>query len=326
MANEVGLPVRAVVKLARRLGDKGVRDRSSLVSSVVAGQIRERHSMKSSVALRTRRDHLARSARSRRLSKAEEQEYRKLVSVFGLPTASSMRPTGKKSGGASTTMRAQTSGSEKAPRKQRAGSKNAVSGPGMARPTSSVAIATLAQELHLSTDYIAMLASRHGARSDAEHPKVPGDIAKVIRSAYGLRTTVAKRKRYQLLKRQLARKPGVGKSHEFGELKFMFEGKNEPKGSRTRPATKAKPRSGQEPSAPPRRVCRLCRKEFYSTEPSHGCALDRRTPRLNDLPPIKPVKSKRQRRPSVFGPEYDISPRHSSIEVPNGHPGTGRRR
>lgn len=218
-------------------------------------------------------------------------------------------------------MRAQKPPSEKAPREQRASSKNAVSGSGAARPPDSVAFATLAQELHLSTDYIARVAVRYGAGSDVEHPTVPGDVAKAIRSAYGLRTTVAKRKKYQLLKRQLARKPGVGKSHEFGELKFMFEGKKKPIRSRTKPDAKAKPRSGQEPSAPPRRVCRLCRKEFYSTEPSHGCALDRRTPRLNDLPPIKPVKSKRQRRPSVFGPEYDISPRHSNIEVPNGHPG-----
>lgn len=320
------MPVRAVVKLARRLGDRGVRDRSSLISPMVARQIREKHSMKSSVALRTRRDQLARSARSRQLSKAEEQEYRKLVSVFGLPTASSMRPTSKKSGGGSTTMRAQNFSSEKAPREQQGSRKNAVSGQGTTRPANSVAIATLAQELHLSADYIAMLAGKYGVGSDAEYPKVPADIAKVIRSAYGLRTTVAKRKRYQLLKRQLARKPGVGKSQEFGELKFMFEGKEKPKGSRTKPPAKTKPRSGQKPSTPPRRVCRLCRKEFYSTEPSHGCALDRRTPRLNDLPPIKPVKSKRQPRPSVFGPEYDISPRSGGLEVPNGHPGTGRRR
>ncbi|MDV7102692.1 hypothetical protein R4227_21980 [Gordonia amicalis] len=201
MANEVGLPVPAVVKLARRLGDKGVRNRSSVISPIVAKQIRQKHNIKSSAALRTRRDHLARSAASRQLSKAEQQEFRELVSVFGLPLASSLRskPKPGKSGPAPTPDSHQSSGSGMYPQERRTNKATPSRKPVPPRPIGAVAIATLAHELCLSTDYISMLAKRHISHDDLQHSTVPVDVAKVIRRDYGPQKTAAKRKRYQLL-------------------------------------------------------------------------------------------------------------------------------
>ena len=326
MANEVGLPVRAVVKLARRLGDRGVRDRSSLISPMVARQIRQEHTVRTTAALRKRRDLLAQIARSRQLSKAEQNEYRKLISVLGLPSASSLRPKRKKSGAGSAERHSQASGSETVPRKHRIPRDDLPIKPASSKPISSVTTASLAKELRLSTDYIAMLASRYGGGSDTRDLTVPGTVADVIRQECGVHETAAMRDRYELLRSQLGKNPRTRQGREFSELRFMFEGKVEHEKPRNRLTVTAKPRPQKRNAAPPRRVCKLCRKEFYSTEPSHGCALDKRTRKPTDLPPIKPVKSKRQRRPSVLGPEYDISPRRGSLEVPNGHPGTGRRR
>ena len=78
----------------------------------------------------------------------------------------------------------------------------------------------------------------------------------------------------------------------------------------------------------PRRTCNLCRVDFYSDDPSHGCAGDRRRQEqvaaTAGLPPVRGVDGKRVRRPSAVPVDED-RPRRGGWIVSGGHPGSGRR-
>jgi hypothetical protein len=90
------------------------------------------------------------------------------------------------------------------------------------------------------------------------------------------------------------------------------------------------PPAAPTPSASPfpRRTCNLCRVDFYSEAPSHGCAGDRRRQEqvaaTAGLPPVRGVDGKRVRRPSAIRVDED-RPRRSGWIVSGGHPGSGRR-